>query len=99
MRQIDHELRRFVVDNFLYGRDSGFSNDDSMLGMGIIDSTGTLELVSFLEKNYDIVVEDSDLIPQNLDSVTRLVQFTRRKLEEKQAASEGPVRREPVYSE
>ncbi|MBZ5681546.1 MAG: acyl carrier protein [Acidobacteriia bacterium] len=96
---MDHELRRFVVDNFLYGRDNGFSDDDSMLGMGIIDSTGTLELVSFLEKKYDIVVEDSDLLPQNLDSVARLTQFTRRKLEQKQATGECSARREPVHSE
>jgi len=80
VRHIESELRRFVVDNFLYRRQSHFSDDDSFLSMGIIDSTGMLELVSFLEKHYGIHIDDTDLIPQNLDSVTQMAQFVRRKL-------------------
>lgn len=80
MRHFENELRDFVVDNFLYGRNTNFSNDESFLAMGIIDSTGTLELISFLERKYGIRVEDRDLVPENLDSVTLLAQFLRRKL-------------------
>lgn len=81
MRHFENELRIFVVENFLYGRHITFSNDESFLGMGIIDSTGTLELISFLEREYGIQVEDHDLIPENLDSITFLAQFLRRKLQ------------------
>lgn len=80
MRDIKAELHRFVVDNFLFRRQAHFSDDDSFLSMGIIDSTGMLELVSFLEKHYGIHVEDTDLIPENLDSVTQMAQFVHRKL-------------------
>lgn len=80
MRHFENELRTFVIENFLYGRNVTFSNDESFLGMGIIDSTGTLELISFLEREYGIQVEDRDLIPENLDSIALLVQFLNRKL-------------------
>lgn len=87
MRHIETELRRFVVDNFLYRRQAHFSDDDSFLSMGIVDSTGMLELVSFLEKHYGIHVDESDLIPENLDSVIQMAQFVRRKLVMEEAAS------------
>lgn len=79
MRSVEHELRRFIIDNFLYGRSVDFSNDDSFLEMGLIDSTGILELVSFLEKQYDITVEDVELVPENLDSIAQLASFIDRK--------------------
>ena len=52
----------------------------SLLDQGIIDSTGVLELVTFLEDTYDIKVEDGELIPDNLDSINRLVRFLERKV-------------------
>jgi acyl carrier protein len=78
MQSLEAQLRRFVVDNFLFGK-NGFKNDDSFLDKGIIDSTGMVELIFHLEKTYDIKVEDSELIPDNLDSVNRLVAFVQRK--------------------
>src|ERR1017187_4307692 len=81
------ELRRFVIDNFLYGRDGRFRDDDSFLDMGIIDSTGLLELVNFLEKHYGISVEEADLIPENLDSIVQLAGFLQRKLDQRRAGS------------
>jgi len=80
VRHIKEDLRDFVIKNFLYGRENGFSDRDSFLEMGIIDSTGMLELVGFLEKTYGIEVGDADLIPQNLDSIEQLAEFVRRKL-------------------
>jgi acyl carrier protein len=82
MRGVQDDVRSFVISNFLYGRENGLCDDDSFLEMGIIDSTGMLELVGFLEKNYGIQVEDADLVPENLDSVTLLAQFVRRKLQQ-----------------
>ena len=81
MRSIENELRRFVIDDFLYGREGGFSNADSFISMGIIDSTGMLEMVRFLEKRYAIQLDDADLIPENLDSVVQMTEFVQRKLQ------------------
>lgn len=82
MPNVEQELRRFVIDNFPFGQTGeGLSNDDSFLDQGIIDSTGVLELVTFLEETYEIKVEDEELIPDNLDSINRLVKFLGRKLQ------------------
>ena len=76
----EQELSTFVVDNFLFGRQTTrLSGDDSFLEKGIIDSTGILELVAFVEGRYQITVEDRELVPDNLDSVNRLAAFIRRK--------------------
>jgi acyl carrier protein len=80
MEQMRRQLRRFVIDNFLLGRDDvGLTDDASFLDHGLIDSTGVLELVSFLERRYDITIEDEELVPENLDSIASLVAFVTRK--------------------
>jgi len=82
MPNYQHDLRHFIVEKFLFGRqDDPFSDDDSFLKLGIIDSTGVLELVSFLQQQYHITIEDEELIPDNLDSIERLVRFVTRKAE------------------
>ena len=78
---MEQELRKFVVDNYLFGLDLDFSDDDSFLEKGIIDSTGVLELVSYLETSYGIQVKDDELLPENLDSINRLVRFLNHKLQ------------------
>jgi len=57
------------------------SNDDSFLDQGIIDSTGVLELVAFLEEKCQIKIQDQELVPDNLDSINKLVKFLERKLQ------------------
>ncbi len=80
MRQLEQDIRRFVVDNFMFGEDDGtLRSGDSFLANGTIDSTGVLELVAFLEGQYGIEVQDDDLVPENLDSIDRLVAFVSRK--------------------
>ncbi|HEX9818553.1 MAG TPA: acyl carrier protein [Methylomirabilota bacterium] len=82
MKQIRQELRRFVVTNFLLGEDGdGLGDDASFLEQGIVDSTGVLELVSFLERRYAITLEDEELVPDNLDSIRNLMAFLERKLQ------------------
>ncbi|MGH7273819.1 MAG: acyl carrier protein [Nitrospiria bacterium] len=82
MAQIETELRQFVIDNFLFGQgDVQLENDDSFMERGIVDSTGVLELVTFLEKQYQIKVEGKDLIPDNLDSISNLLRFLENKLQ------------------
>jgi acyl carrier protein len=82
MPNIEQQLRRFVIDNFLFGQaGDGLANDDSFLDNGIVDSTGVMELVAFLEEKYGITIEDQELIPDNLDSINKLVKFLERKLQ------------------
>ena len=82
MTEYELDLRQFIVENFLFGKvDVPLANSDSLLEQGIIDSTGVLELVSFLEQKYVFTIQDEELVPENLDSIDRLVQFVRRKAE------------------
>ena len=73
--------RKFVSDNFVLrdGPDS-LKDDDSFLEKGIVDSTGVLELVSFIEETFCIEVKDEELIPDNLDSVNKVTSYVERKL-------------------
>ncbi len=75
------ELRRFITNNFLFGaEDSQLSDDESFLEKGLIDSTGVLELVGFVEEQYVIRFQDDEITPENLDSINRLIQFLNKKL-------------------
>jgi acyl carrier protein len=69
MLEIKNKVRDFIVENFLFGDAEGLGDDTSFLDEGIIDSTGVLELVSFIEKAFSIQVEDDEMVPQNLDSL------------------------------
>jgi len=79
LQMIQEDLTQFIVENFLFGRQDGLTADDSFLEKGILDSTSILELILHLEKTYGFAVEDSDLIPDNLDSIKRLTAFVERK--------------------
>lgn len=74
------EIREFIVENFLFGNDDGLQDDTSFLEEGIIDSTGVLELVTFLEETYEIQVEDDELVPENLDSIDNVTAYVERKM-------------------
>jgi acyl carrier protein len=81
------EIRRFVVENFLFGQtDREIAADQSFLDSGIIDSTGVLELIGFIERTYGISVADEELVPANLDSVERVANFVHSKLQLKASA-------------
>jgi acyl carrier protein len=77
---LEGELRSFVVENFLFGDASRApARDDSFLELGIIDSTGVLELVAFVEQRFGFKVLDAELLPENLDSLAALTAFIGRK--------------------
>ncbi|MBN70855.1 acyl carrier protein [Gimesia chilikensis] len=83
MNPIQSEVRNFVAENFLFGEDpESLQNDDSFLETGIIDSTGVLELVAFIEDQYHVEVDDDELVPENLDSINRLIDFIDSKIKE-----------------
>lgn len=74
-------VRQFVIDSFLFGQDSqSLSDNDSFLDRGIVDSTGVLELVGFLETQFNVSVDNHELIPDNLDSINRVTTFVSAKL-------------------
>ncbi len=75
------KIRDFILENFMAGEsEEALDNDSSFLEKGIIDSMGVLELVAFVEDTYDIEIEDEELVPSNFDSVSKLVEYVRRKL-------------------
>jgi acyl carrier protein len=75
------DLRAFVLDNFLFGQNEDrLTNDTSFLEAGIVDSTGLLELIGFIERTYGVRLADDELVPDNLDSLNRLAAFVSRKL-------------------
>ncbi len=76
---IESEIRDFVINNFLFGKADGLTDDESLLENGIIDSTGVLELVGFLQERFDILVEDDEIVPANLDSIQNLAHYLSRK--------------------
>ena len=80
------KIREFVVENFLFGDGESLKEDTSFLEEGIIDSTGILELLMFLEKTYSIKVEDDEVIPENLDNLRKIARFIDRKLNRSPAA-------------
>ena len=73
-------IRAFVIENYLFGEEGKLGNDDSFMESGIIDSTGILELVRFLEATFSVKVADEDLVPDNLDSINKIVAFLETKL-------------------
>ena len=77
---VAQDVRQFIVSNFLYGQERSFADNDSFMGEGIVDSTGVLQLVEFLEETYGITVEDEELIPENLDSLNNVSAYLARKL-------------------
>ena len=79
MNDTKTEIRAFIIENFLFGEDNGeLTDDDSLLEKGIVDSTGVLELVQFLERTYSLKVKDEDLLPDNLDTIARAADYVRR---------------------
>jgi acyl carrier protein len=86
-----NEIRAFIIENFLFGDEGyGLSDEMSLIDNDLVDSTGILELVSFLEERFGIAMADADIVPANLDSLIRISSFVERKLT--QDASAPPLR-------
>ncbi len=87
----DTSIKQQVVDyltaNFLFDSAKQIPENDSLLETGIIDSTGVLELIGFIEKNYGIKVQDEELVPENLDTINSISRFIREKLDQKKQAA------------
>lgn len=81
MFDIKTQIRTFIIENFLFGNAEGFNDDTSFLEEDIIDSTGVLELITFIEEKFAIKVDDEELTPENLDSTNNVAAFLEDKLQ------------------
>lgn len=80
MQEIKDKVRRFIEDNFMLGATTvKLADTDSFMERHIIDSTGFIELVTFLEESFGIKVEEEDMVPENLDSLERVGRYVQRK--------------------
>lgn len=73
-------VKTFIIDNFFYGEDADISPETSFIEHNIIDSTGILEVVSFLQDTFNVVISDDEMLPENLDSLKNIEQFLIRKM-------------------
>ncbi|MBP7780153.1 MAG: acyl carrier protein [Burkholderiaceae bacterium] len=77
---IEQQVRNYILENFLFTNDaSALANDVSFLEKGIVDSTGVLEMILFLEQEFAIKVADSEMVPENLDTVGNIVHYVQSK--------------------
>jgi acyl carrier protein len=80
MQSVQDVIINFINENFIMGRSKlKLTPEQSLLESGIIDSTGVLELVMYLEERYSIKIEDEELVPENLDSIDNIVKFLKSK--------------------
>lgn len=87
---VESSVRQFLLSNYLFtDRDDALGNDDSLLQKGIVDSTGMMELIYFLEEQFGIRVMDEEMIPENLDSVNNIVGYITRKNNERGSQAAG----------
>lgn len=87
MSAIKEDLRQFIIENFLFGQLGKLEDNTSFQETGIIDSTGVLELLNFVQMNYGIEISDEELVPENLDSINNLAHFIERKQKESALSS------------
>ncbi|MBN2038782.1 MAG: acyl carrier protein [Spirochaetes bacterium] len=80
METVQEVITNFIKENFIMGRSEiNLAPDQSLLESGIIDSTGVLELVMFIEEKYSVTIDDEELIPENLDGINNIVNFLKNK--------------------
>lgn len=81
--EIEHEIRSYLIDHFLFGRSEALRDDASLLG-GVIDSMGAIELITFLQSRFGITVEDEEVgVPENFASVKSVAALVEKKLSNK----------------
>jgi acyl carrier protein len=76
---IKEQVRTFIISNFYVADPASLEDEASLLDRGIIDSTGVLEVIFFIEENFGLKVEDSEMLPENLDSIERITKFVKFK--------------------
>lgn len=88
--ELNNQIRSYIREQFYVSDESMLANDRSLIGSGVLDSTGVLEVIFFVEETFGIHVEDDETIPANLDSIGAITNFVARKRERMGSVS-GPV--------
>lgn len=81
MGALKGQIRNFIVDNFLFGDDDGLDDQVSFLDSGIVDSMGILEIVNFINEEFQVTVADEELLPENLDSIDNIANYLHNRLQ------------------
>jgi len=80
MKDVKKQVRIYILNNFLMGGDrDGLKDEDSFLEHRILDSTGFIELVTYIEQQFSVRVEDEEIIPENFDSLNNIAAYLQRK--------------------
>jgi acyl carrier protein len=79
MLDIKAQVKSYIVENLLFGQGDALTDDASLVAQGVLDSTGVLELVMYLEKTFAIAIRDEELLPENLDSLNAIARFVQTK--------------------
>jgi acyl carrier protein len=77
--ELKEKVRQFIISNFYVSDPAGLADDASLLDAGIVDSTGVLEIITFIETEFSVTVEDQEMLPENLDAVNNIVGFVQKK--------------------
>ena len=79
MQDIKNSVRQFLLDNFVMGANAKIADDESFMKAHILDSTGFIELIMFIEDTYHVKVEDDEMLPENFDSLLNIEAYVGRK--------------------
>lgn len=79
MEDVQQRVKRFVMENFFVSDPSEIGDDTSLIATGMVDSTGMLEVVTFLESEFGVRVRDQEMVPDNLETIGRIAAFVERK--------------------
>ncbi len=78
-KQINESVRQFILEHFPSARRRPLADGDALLQSGIIDSLGVLDVVTFLEEEFKVTVDDEDLTPENFQSIGQIAAFVEKK--------------------
>ena len=79
LKELEQQIRAFVLSNFYVADEASVTNRSSLLEQGVVDSTGVLEIISFIETTCGVTVEDDEMLPENLGSIDCIARFVLRK--------------------
>jgi acyl carrier protein len=78
--QIENQIKQFILKNLYFAEDQTLDDDASFLETGVVDSTGVMELVAFVQTEFGVTIEPQEIVVENFDSIRKVAQFIRRKL-------------------
>ncbi|HWX21808.1 MAG TPA: acyl carrier protein [Candidatus Binatia bacterium] len=78
--QIENQIKQFILKNLYFAEDNALDDNASFLETGVVDSTGVMELVAFIQAEFGVTVKPQEIVVENFDSVRKVARFVRRKL-------------------